>query len=1395
MAKRVSFVLLIVALGIFGCDFFNNPLSEYIDNATSSTAGLGEKVMTDHYTRTSIDGVIAIPPEEVTIVHITIRNAQGYDLDLELEGEGSEMASVEQMPNNKAVIVVTITNPIRGDEFDLTITMSANGRPMPSYPLTKMKALYLNADLASLVVSTDPTFSPQLIDDFDPLERNYTVNVPENIGTVYIKAELPGDVRSKADLYEVENTTRTLLESNITAILDDTLSLDPGGNDFEIDVTADCGKIEIYKLTVIQGHSSARDITEFKITNLSPQVTGSINEATNAITVAVLPSANLQALSVQVTHTGASVKFEDGQPVGGSPATFNSNVNLNSAIPSTFTVTAQNLETKTYTVTVIISVASVTIDSDTTPHGSLEAAFDFVNSMSGAISATITVLDNVTVGSNINIGGDTGNKTITLVAETGKHITITTTTGGFAFFTIRSGNNLLVLGDDDNGRSITLCGNNDLNISVNRRGILVDGGTTALEINNNATIKNFSYNAGTLSSAVTMNGGTFTMNGGMISDNHSPTTSGSVYVAGAFTMNGGTISTTTGNAIYSNSSLPDAVNISGGTVSAANGFAIYNALNGCITVSQSAGMPTLITSANTNANSGGTIRIGYDGNTEQLRITGGTVENTSSGNAILNSSIGSVTITGGTVSANTGIAINNTSTGVINVSQAAGATTLITSANTTASQGTIVIANSGNATTSRLNITGGTVRNNALSGNGNGNAIYNFSTGAVNVSGGTVSATSGIAINNNFTGVITVSQPTGTTTITSANANENQGTIVSAGSVTINGGTVANTGTNGTAIRTSGGAVTIAATGNVRATGGGTSYAIYHVSTDLLTINNTSTTTTGLIFPNTAKITNGARETFYASLSSAYTTASAGQTITVLKNITDQAPITISKNITLTNDGTVREITLGSNGSMFTVTAGTLTITGLTLQGISGNTAALVNVNGGTFNMNSGSTISENIAGDGGGGVVINGGTFNMNSGSTISENTAGDGGGVFVNDGTFNMRGGTIESNTATNGGGVFVNNGTFNMTGGTVCGSSETGFNTSNTSGSASIYVDTGGAANYASPLVNPGPLSIVEPGNGRNVTLPYFDDAIAEGIFEAKFDGTLYTTLTNAIGAVPTGGNSLPPKQITVLKNITVESTNRYNIQSQHIQLIVEENITITSGNGNFAMFNVNGSSLNTSLTLGSENGDGTLTLSGGIITSGSGRLGVSCSGRLVMHNNVTITSFLNNGVLSTIPGGGVFVNTGGTFIMNGGTISNNESSANGGGVSVDNGTFTMNNGTISGNISAGSGGGVSVNTRTFTMNGGTISNNQSSTNGGGVYVINSGTFTMSGGTIIGNGDSDTNIATAGVSIYLNSGTAQYGPSPNGPWDSIPLDPPSTIPGGRNSTIKVINGVLQP
>ncbi|GHV84750.1 hypothetical protein AGMMS50230_03580 [Spirochaetia bacterium] len=87
-----------------------------------------------------------------------------------------------------------------------------------------------------------------------------------------------------------------------------------------------------------------------------------------------------------------------------------------------------------------------------------------------------------------------------------------------------------------------------------------------------------------------------------------------------------------------------------------------------------------------------------------------------------------------------------------------------------------------------------------------------------------------------------------------------------------------------------------------------------------------------------------------------------------------------------------------------------------------GNSESAVYVNGGTFTIKGGKISDNNIAGYGGG-VYVSTGEFIM-EGGTISGNTASNGGGVCVGSaGKFTMNGGTISNNTATNnGGGVYV-------------------------------------------------------------------------------------------------------------------------------------------------------------------------------------------------------------------------------------------------------------------------------------------------------------------------------------------------------------------------------------
>ena len=146
----------------------------------------------------------------------------------------------------------------------------------------------------------------------------------------------------------------------------------------------------------------------------------------------------------------------------------------------------------------------------------------------------------------------------------------------------------------------------------------------------------------------------------------------------------------------------------------------------------------------------------------------------------------------------------------------------------------------------------------------------------------------------------------------------------------------------------------------------------------------------------------------------------------------------INITIVLRGIGASRTIRLQSHGTMFTVRSNVTFIldNNITLQGHNQNTGPIINVDGGIFTMNTGSTITGNVRSSGeGGGVLVSNGTFNMNGG-TISGNTADEGGGVRVYSGhSFTMSGGTISGNIAKRGGGVY-NNGTFIMSGGTISG-----------------------------------------------------------------------------------------------------------------------------------------------------------------------------------------------------------------------------------------------------------------------------------------------------------------------------------------------------------------------
>ena len=159
-----------------------------------------------------------------------------------------------------------------------------------------------------------------------------------------------------------------------------------------------------------------------------------------------------------------------------------------------------------------------------------------------------------------------------------------------------------------------------------------------------------------------------------------------------------------------------------------------------------------ITGGTVSATGTGTSRAVCNQSSGTVNISGTATVSAPTGTAVYNESSGLINISGGTVSSSTGRAVFEYGGGKITVSGG-----IVTSANTFTTQGTITLGNVGTGTAVRLEITGGTVSH--TSTGATANAVYNDSTGAVNITGGTVrtsASTGNYAVYNARTGSVTI---------------------------------------------------------------------------------------------------------------------------------------------------------------------------------------------------------------------------------------------------------------------------------------------------------------------------------------------------------------------------------------------------------------------------------------------------------------------------------------------------------------------------------------------------------------------------------------------------------------------------------------------------------------
>jgi len=723
---------------------------------------------------------------------------------------------------------------------------------------------------------------------------------------------------------------------------------------------------------------------------------------------------------------------------------------------------------------------------------------------------------------------------------------------------------------------------------------------------------------------------------GKITGANTSNTGGTIAIADAVSVTSraditNTATNTNARAIYFNST--GTLAIEGGTVKAqaasgtTHGQAINIANTGLVTVSNEG---TLITSTGTSS-SGGTIVLSNAG--ARLSVTGGTVSNTAantSAYAIRNASSTSndaIKISGGTVSANTGQAINIANSGLVTVS----GTASITSANVTSTAGTIVLSN----TNAKLEIKGGTVTNTASSAR----VIYNASSSSANaitISGGTVSATqsSTHAVYNNVDGTVTVSGGTVSAT-TSGYAVYNYST----GTVTISGGTVSATTSYAVANYTTG-AITISG-GTVSAT---TGYTVYNYSTGTVTISGgTVSATTGRAVYNN----------------------STGK-------ITVSQPTATPTLVTSAN-------TTNMQGTIFLAVPTT------------DNTNPRLEISGGTVeNTASGNAVYSNSTGT----ITLNGnptitGTMNIRT-STVSVGSS------FAPAGkTYTLDFIALSTDIAVKGGANYLSNFSLKTT-------VFSGITVKLIAKDGNLAIEATNSDGYT--VTGSGPYVITSPG-----LLPSVQTAIES--IKAQTGGAACTIqFGNSTTALDIGGGTVAlitfdsgwTGLVTLTGKLTSSSTTSAGIIRISGSASVNSKADLTATSSGYMIY---------------KEGTGTLEISDGTVLAATDSAVYNSGGTLNVTGGIVQAS------VTSSSSGTVYIYNGSTVNISGGTVT---TTSQGNAVFIYKGDINISNGTVS---STGSGNAVynSDSQNTLTMTGGTITASSRTA------VYNTGTVNISGGTI--------------------------------------------------------------
>lgn len=519
-------------------------------------------------------------------------------------------------------------------------------------------------------------------------------------------------------------------------------------------------------------------------------------------------------------------------------------------------------------------------------------------------------------------------------------------------------------------------------------------------------------------------------------------------------------------------------------------------------------------------------------------------------------------------------------------------------------------------------------------------------------------------------------------------------------------------------------------------------------------------------------------------------------TVSVQISVGDGAAVKVGTNVTCTGGVMVQ------NGGSLTLTQGGR-IDGTGLSGIKNSSGGAVYIEGGTFTMESGSTVTGGNVSANGGAVYVDSGTFTMNGGKISDGNAMLGGNGVFVNIGDFVMNGGEITEcgkgsqpghgavmiyksasgdgagrfvmksgkiyrNSAEQGAGVFVNGGTFEMSGGSISDNEAVGP----TGSGGAVYVYNGSFDMSGNATINNNQSSMDAGGVYVDGTFSVSGTPSITGNTVSGSANNVYLprgkTITIGNGGLTGGTIRVTAEDMKEGGAVQITDIDVPGAADRFVSDIspysIEENIATTDGGTAVFLSDAEvsyqeSSALARSLGALSDavsvankwTSGGTITLMKNI----NGTNAVWSTGPITFSGGTGASPIILNLNGKTIDRGLTeAVSDGQVILISNGNVTIKDSSANSDGIG---GIGKITGGNVSEDSgNSPNGGGICIENGSLTLESGNISKNKAATEGGGVYVDSNGTFTMAGGTISENSITSNNGNAHGGGVYVAGGS---------------------------------------